>query len=113
MIGVKNNGEEKLVARYDGKDFTFEPGRVTALSEDAARHIFCWGLEDKTSALRRFGWLRDSGQYDTAVQRLDCITFLAADVKFADAPEVEKKTSLADPKDSKLTIPEFAKQASK
>lgn len=78
MIGVKST-EEKIVAKYDGREYVFQPGAVTAVSEDAARHIFGYGMKEKTSALLRLGWLPNGAQMDQAIQRLNKVQFLAAE----------------------------------
>lgn len=81
MIGVKNEDTEKLVARYDGEDHTFEVGVVTAVSEQAARHIFGYGEKDKTRALLRLGWLPNGANMPGAIERLTHFKFLAMEVK--------------------------------
>lgn len=79
MIGVKNLGKDAVKGRYDGQDYTFEPGVTVAVSEDAARHILGFGADDKTRQLARLGWLSTSNQYSDAVKRLDAFQFLAVD----------------------------------
>lgn len=81
MIGVKNDDEQRLVARYDGEDHTFEVGVVTAISEQAARHIFGYGEKDKTRALLRLGWLPNGANMTAAIERLTKFKFLAMEVK--------------------------------
>lgn len=96
MIGVKNitEGEKatEFKSRYDGKDYVFRPGEVTALSLDAATHIFGYGLEDKTAALLRFGWLTHNSTYDEAVRRLDDFKFLQQTrVEFEEPTQIKSK----------------------
>lgn len=119
MIGVKNNGEKQLEARYDGKNYVFAPGETAALSEDAARHIFGFGLEDKTRVLARLGWLTHSAQLSDAMARLDDFSFLAVEsVKFEEPSTLPMKAGgvpLADPAPAhaNIDIPEFGKYGKK
>lgn len=121
MIGVKFNGPELgsdgrknvVTGRYDGKDYEFRPGKITAISEDAATHILGYGLEDKTRALIRLGWLQNQTFYEEAVRRLDDFQFLAeAKVEWSDPTTIPKRpVETEDPlKATGLKIPEFAKQ---
>lgn len=45
--------------RYDGQDYEFPFNEKVLISEEAARHIFGWGLKDRTEALVRQGWAND------------------------------------------------------
>lgn len=90
MIGVKNNEQKKLVARYDGVDYTFEPGVVMAVSDEAARHIFGYGEKDKSRALLRLGWIQNGATMDSGLERLSQFQFLAAEEpRFKDEPTIE------------------------
>ena len=90
MIGVRNNDTERLVALYDGKEYVFEVSTkekevTTALSEDAARHIFGYGEKDKKRALLRLGWVPNGENLAGALDRLNRFQFLAVEeVKFKD-----------------------------
>lgn len=89
MIGVKNTGKEAIVSRYDGQDFEFKPGVTVALSDEAATHIFGYGLDDKTRALIRLGWLANSTALNDALKRLDEIQFFAeAKVVFEEPADI-------------------------
>ena len=102
MIGVKNTSDEVIEARYDGQDFVFEPGVTTACSEEAAAHIFGYGVKDKARALHRLGWMRHGGDIKEAVRKLDKFAFLAAEEPtFKD----EKPTTLHVPKKDAPDIP--------
>ena len=86
MIGVKNLGES-FAGRFDGKDYKFPAGQVTTLSEDAAAHIFGFGVEDKSRVLARNGWATTSARMDVALKRLEQFQFLAVEgIKFKDTP---------------------------
>ena len=85
MIGVKNHSGAKLVAKYAGKEFSFEADEnvTTPLGEDAARHIFGYGEQDKTRALLRLGWLSNGSTLQTGLDKLSQFQFLAVeDIKF-------------------------------
>ena len=100
MIGVKNNLKEKIPARYDGQDFTFEPAVTRALSEDAARHIFGYGEKDKTRALLRLGWIPNGADKAGALEKLNEIQFLAVEEpKFKDEPVSDLPRSVAQAED--------------
>lgn len=86
MIGVKNKTDAVIKSRYDGQDFEFKPGVTVAVSEDAATHIFGYGLDDKSRALIRLGWLINSTQYEGALARLDDIQFFAEGKVVFDEP---------------------------
>lgn len=77
MIGVKNNLEKDVVGRYNGVDYIFKAGKTTATPEEAATHIFGYGLDDKKTALLRLGWVGNSMSMDEAMERLGQIQFLA------------------------------------
>lgn len=95
MIGVTNNGKETLGARYDGQDFEFKPGVPVALSDEAATHIFGYGLDDKSRALIRLGWLVNSTALNDALKRLDDFVFSEAKVVF-DEPAQINGTPMAE-----------------
>ena len=110
MIGVKNNSKEVVKGRYDGVDFKFEPGVTVALSDEAAKHIFGYGEDDKSRALIRLGWLANSTQYEVALARLDEIQFFAeAKVTFEEPPAPMKMAEQGPAFD----IPKFADASGK
>jgi hypothetical protein len=57
-IKVINHNDFPLYGRYNGETYEFLPEKPTFLSGDAARHIFGFGVEDKTQALNMLGLLR-------------------------------------------------------
>lgn len=106
MIGIKHQLQEngkpaRIKARYDGSDYVFEPSTpesavVTPISEDAAKHIFGYGEKDKTKALLRLGWLPNGMQMEQALEKLDCIQFLAAEEpKFVDETPAQMPRKVA------------------
>lgn len=112
MIGVKNNLTERIEGRYNGEDFVFEPGVTRALSEEAARHIFGYGEQDKTKALLRMGWIPNGAQKAQALEKLGKIQFLAVEEpKFKDEPASELPRNVASqpgPENRELSADERA-----
>lgn len=108
MIGVKNNLEETVESRYDGQDYQFKPGVTVALADEAATHIFGYGLDDKSRALIRLGWLANSTAMKDALEKLDNIQFFAEAKVVFDEPAVSdiKGTKLAAG-GGKMEIPAF------
>lgn len=96
MIGVKNLNKEAVEGRYDGKDYTFPPGVTVAVSEEVARHILGFGVEDKTRQLARLGWLTTSADLKSAVARLENFQYLAAEQTFKEADPQTMPTSVKD-----------------
>lgn len=46
--------------RFHGDTYEWRPGEELKMTEDAARHIFGYGLTDKTTAFQRTGWLNST-----------------------------------------------------
>lgn len=74
-IIVVNHSESELVDRFNGIDLVFPLGKKVLLDEDAARHVFGFGEEDKAPYLARLGWIRSNGDYTEAMKRLAKFTF--------------------------------------
>ncbi len=68
-------GKQVINGRYDGKDYSFPFEQPVDVHIDVARHIFGFGLDDKTGALNRLGWATRSDMVDAALERLLRITF--------------------------------------
>ncbi len=114
MIGVKNKTDAVIKSRFDGKDYEFKPGVTVAVSEDAATHIFGYGLDDKSRALIRLGWLINSTQYESALERLDNIQFFAEGKVVFDEPVDIKGAAIAEPPGRPtLTLPKADAAAKK
>ena len=73
-IRVVNRTESKIRGRFDGKDYEFKVNDPTDVHQSVAAHIFGFGVEDKTNAFHRLGWLV-KGDYEEALSRLDKIEF--------------------------------------
>lgn len=99
-IRVKNNSDEDLYGRYDGKDYLFEVGKVTDIHNLAATHIFGFGEEDKTTAFHRLGWFANGMNYKQAMQRLSEFEF--GEVP---SPQEEHKSAPRKAKTAKTSSP--------
>jgi len=87
------NHNKDVAGRFNGKDYVFKTGKPLNVPELVARHIFGFGLEDKTSALSRLGWARTSDELEAGLEKL-------AKVTFDDVPEqvdAPKRTGTAGP----------------
>lgn len=87
-IVIVNNSDAEFADRFNGQDFLFPVGKKVLLSEDAARHIFGLGETDKTATFARLGWIRTSGDYESAMLRLGKFAFTSFDpyAQLNDAP---------------------------
>lgn len=76
LLQITNGTDKKIRARFHGEDFVWGVGAVLSpVPLEAAQHIFGFGLDDKTSALHRLGWLTASSQLDAAMERLTLMKF--------------------------------------
>ena len=74
-VWVKNNGNSAHTDRYDGEDFTIQPGEQVEMYADCARLCFGFGDEDKTRVIRRLGWAATTNDLQGALQRLNAFSF--------------------------------------
>ena len=74
-IFVTNNGSAVFKDSFDGKQFSFEPGKPVEIPLLAAKHIFGYGDDNKSPYLVRLGWLRMSNEMDAAMARLNEFKF--------------------------------------
>jgi hypothetical protein len=74
---VENGLDEEVVMKFHGDKYEWAPGEKLICSEDAIRHIFGYGLEDKSPAFLRIGWLntRVDCQLKDAMRKLSKIKF--------------------------------------
>ena len=71
MVWVTNTGEHFFVNNWDGKAYSFPPGKTLEVPEDVARIIFGYGVEDKMPVLVRLGWTKFATDVPKALERLD------------------------------------------
>jgi hypothetical protein len=74
-------GKSAIVGKFAGKWYVFPKDQPVDVHVDVARHIFGLGVEDKSAALQRLGWMRTSEQMDEALERL-------RKIKFDDLPQM-------------------------
>jgi hypothetical protein len=99
-VRVKNNSGINVKGRFDGKDYLFQAGNVTDIHQDAAKHIFGFGEDDKIRAFHRLGWLSQGETVEMAEERLKDFEFSevpspAIDIK-AKKSKNQQPTPLAD-----------------
>jgi len=70
MIYVTNNSDQDLRDGFGGVFYDFKKGATVEISEEAARHIFGYGKEDKTTYLARLGWIKTANDLQEGLDRL-------------------------------------------
>ena len=75
MFKIKNGNEFKFIGRFDGQDFLFPPGEIVACSDEAAKHIFGIGDQNKAPYLARHGWATVTGGLAQGMAILDNFAF--------------------------------------
>ena len=96
MLTVTNRNSFDLNDRFDGTDFCFPAGKTTAITEDAARHIFGLGEADKKDALVRLGWLATTGDMSSATDKLNNFSFdVVSDISPGDVIEASSEEPMS------------------
>ena len=95
-IFVTNNSDQDLKDGFGGIFYDFTIGSTIEIPEEAAKHIFGYGEQDKTSHLIRLGWLRMSNEVDRAMEKLNKFSFSMQPTKngHSQAPVVDKVAPL-------------------
>jgi len=75
FLSVKNGTDRKISGRFHGEDYVLKPGESVTMPVEAAAHIFGFGVDDKTPALHRLGWLTASQHAEVAMERLSKLGF--------------------------------------
>jgi len=94
-VFVRNNGGDPFSDRYDGEDFTIEPGKAVEMEADCAKLVFGFGEEDKSRAIQRLGWAPTSADMKTALARLNAFSFHLSDP--SDEPVTVQSASSSAP----------------
>ncbi len=68
-------GKKQITGRFDGKDYVFPFEQAVDVHIAVAKHIFGFGMDDKTTALSRLGWVHTGADIDPALERLLLIRF--------------------------------------
>jgi hypothetical protein len=71
MFMVTNDNDFTFTAKFNSKEFEFPAGQHVYCDDDAARHIFALGKDDKSSILMRHGWVKP---YEPAEKGLEILS---------------------------------------
>ena len=109
-VRVISHLDKRVVCRFDGVDYVFEPEEPVNMSLAAAQHIFGLGEEDKAPALNKLGFLlpdRPDCTLEKALEKLDMFSFDQGRIVFdSDAEEDETEGApRAAPKRNRGTAP--------
>lgn len=75
-LAVTNGLAEKIRARFHGQAYEWMPGETVNISLDAAKHIFDFGKEDKSTAFLRLGWINaNQPSMEVAFAKLEELDF--------------------------------------
>jgi hypothetical protein len=85
VVGKGERAKKVIHGRFNGKDYVFPFGEPVNVHIEVARHLFGLGMDDKSAALARLGWVQSSEQYYEAIDRLK-------NIKFDDLPELMEAT---------------------
>ena len=100
-VFVENRNPSFFTDRYDGIDYDFAPGEKTLLHDDAARHIFGYGDNDKSGYLSRLG--KANLPNNEGVKWLSRFIFTASQlVEVKDSPKVKDVAPAVDKKQKAL-----------
>jgi len=69
------NGNASLVGRFNGRDYHFKQGVPIDVPELVAKHVFGFGMADKSVALNRLGWARSSDELEAGMEKLSKVSF--------------------------------------
>jgi hypothetical protein len=87
LVYVTNRSDKQLVMDFEFESYEFPINKTVALSPDAAKHIFGYGVDDKEPYLARLGWIRLHNEINQGLEKLSKFEISA------EAP-VEKNRSL-------------------
>jgi hypothetical protein len=88
-VKVINHHNARFIDRYDGKDYVFEPNDPVLMTDEAARHIFGYGDNDKAPYLSRIGKMKTTaldgaGGFREAMKWLERFEFKEMVVQFVE-----------------------------
>jgi hypothetical protein len=84
---VTNYSDAVLTDSWDGKPFTFEPGKTTEVPEEIVVHVFGYQAKDKSPYLARFGWAKTLNDIPEGIKKLEKFVI-------SDTPPIVKNHSL-------------------
>ena len=74
-VTVTNAGEKEFTGRFDGEKYVFPVRQKVTIPDNAARHIFGYGLADKTHIVVALGWSQRYTDLPQALRRLALFKF--------------------------------------
>jgi hypothetical protein len=94
MLKVTNRNDFDLMDRYNGEAYFFPKGKTVMCPDDAARHIFGIGDEDKKPYLTRQGWSKSSDKFEDGMEKLNKFSFELVEEKYdVEFARIEQRTS--------------------
>jgi hypothetical protein len=69
-IFVTNHDEKPWKDSFSGIKYEFPVGKTVEISEEAAQHIFGYGMENKEPYLARLGWAVTANDLEKGLERL-------------------------------------------
>ena len=70
LIFVTNKSGQKLTAEFNYEEYNFPEEKTVALSPQAAKHIFGYGVDNKEPYLARLGFIRLHSELEQGLERL-------------------------------------------
>jgi len=78
LLYVTNKTDKKIETKYNFETYTFPVNNTVAVSPEAARHIFGYGIEEKEPYLARLGWIRMHSELEEGLEKLSKVDILTA-----------------------------------
>lgn len=69
-VWVLNKTSDTLIDGWDGQKYEFLPRKPVEVPIIVAQHVFGFGLEDKTEALVRLGWIKTANDKPEGLAKL-------------------------------------------
>jgi hypothetical protein len=92
-LRVRNGLPTKIRGRFNGITYEWTPGESVDMPVAAAQHLFGFGLDDKTSAFHRLGWVNSQATVEDAQLKLSMMSFDPIQQVFQMAGKKAKKLS--------------------
>ena len=70
-IFVTNKSDKNHRDSYAYRDYEFPVGQTIEISEEMARYMFAYGVENKEPTLARLGWIRTRNEIPDGVKILE------------------------------------------
>ena len=69
-VWVVNKTDKETSSMWNGKVYSFPPGKPVEVPHAVAQNVFGYGLSDKFEFVVRLGWTKDSNDLPQALERL-------------------------------------------